>query len=371
MKKQIDKDKLQIKIAESKTETEDSTPRIKATEKSVPVKESFSFSSENNQEDVLIETPDESSTGLTDKLQHERERRMRIMAEYDNYRRRTQAEYAQVVTRAAERIITSLLPILDDFTRLMNQDQSQSECKDVLKGAELIYRKLDDALKLEGLLPIETVGEPYNAEIHEAVAEIEDPSKPPGTVLTEVVKGYMLGEMIGGAGSIIGFPGSSKVSRLLCLPSKFLLSLGTFPQYLGDHVPTLDFNGELIQQRVKLPMSCFTCCSNYIVKYPLLIVLAQFRSHLRLPPISYSMHYFHFTVNLSSTEPLACKRLPQKTIFSTRRHQYSQSNAPSIHLFTSFVLNLACMSRYSSTVIILRFTQSCPPARIFHLLFYT
>lgn len=193
MKKQIDKENIQIKNAESKSEN--SAQKIIPTEQTVADKLSPA-PPESDQENTQSETPEVSLTQLTEELRQERDRRVRIMAEYDNYRRRTQAEYVQVVSRATQRIVTSLLPILDDFTRLMNQDQSQSECKDILKGAELIHRKLDVTLRSEGLLPIETVGEQFNAEIHEAVAEIEDPSKPPGTVLNEVEKGYMLGEMI-------------------------------------------------------------------------------------------------------------------------------------------------------------------------------
>ncbi|MDP8228259.1 MAG: nucleotide exchange factor GrpE [Candidatus Electryoneaceae bacterium] len=139
---------------------------------------------------------DEILKGLTDKIASEKEKRMRLMAEYENYRRRTQANFQKIIRESVERIILKLLPVLDDFERLFENDPYQVDCKTMLKGADLIYRKLLEQLEAEGLQPIESHGQPFDVNLHEAISEKEDKMIPPGIIVSEVEKGYYLKDKV-------------------------------------------------------------------------------------------------------------------------------------------------------------------------------
>lgn len=126
----------------------------------------------------------------------ERDKALRLLAEYDNYRRRTQSEYRHIIQQASERLILNILPVVDDFNRFFEQNFTGTDPGNILDGVELIYRKLMDVLTTEGLKPIDTLGQEFSAELHEAVAQIEDSEKPDGVVILEVEKGFQLGDKI-------------------------------------------------------------------------------------------------------------------------------------------------------------------------------
>jgi len=133
---------------------------------------------------------------LKEQLQQEQDKRVRLLAEYDNYRKRTQNEFAQLIVSANARLIRQLLPALDDFDRLFNQDNQNLDSSSIVQGVEMIYRKLQSVMETEGLKAINAVDAPFDAELHEAIAEIENNEKPVGTVINEVEKGYLLGKNI-------------------------------------------------------------------------------------------------------------------------------------------------------------------------------
>ncbi len=163
---------------------------------------------ENSQVDAVETGPEEETGGsafeelnskvseLEEMLALERDKRMRLIAEYDNYRRRTQSDFKSITEAAGERIILKLLPVIDDFDRLFAQDLEKSDCEGLLQGMKLIARKFVEILGSEGLKPMKSVGEEFDAEIHEAVAQISDGNKPSGEILVEAEKGYMLYDKI-------------------------------------------------------------------------------------------------------------------------------------------------------------------------------
>jgi len=129
---------------------------------------------------------------LKRELAQEQERRLRILAEYENYRRRTQTEFKSILENAGERILIKLLPLLDDFERLRQLDKEHLTLETVLSGIELIERKLEKLVRDEGASPLIALGQPFNVQEHEAVAELPDAKNPPGTVLAELEKGWKL-----------------------------------------------------------------------------------------------------------------------------------------------------------------------------------
>lgn len=129
-------------------------------------------------------------------VSREREKPLRLQAEFENFRKRTANEFSQIIKSAGERLIKQLLPVIDDFERLFNRDNEKADRAALLKGIELIHQKLQSILSAEGLTPINALGEPFDSEFHEALSQIEDFERPNGTVINEIEKGYRLGEKI-------------------------------------------------------------------------------------------------------------------------------------------------------------------------------
>ncbi|MFN3821271.1 MAG: nucleotide exchange factor GrpE [bacterium] len=125
-----------------------------------------------------------------------KDRLLRLAAEYDNYRKRTTQEMRDLVQTASERVIKVLLPVLDDFHRLMDQDPEKVDSQTLRQGVELIFRKFQTVLQNEGLEPIPALGEKFDPHYHEAIAEMVIPGKPFSIVVGEIEKGYKLGNKV-------------------------------------------------------------------------------------------------------------------------------------------------------------------------------
>ncbi len=132
-----------------------------------------------------------------DELQLEKEKFLRLFAEFENYKKRTARERIELFTTASEELMTSLLPILDDFDRA-NTEIEKNMDNEIFKGVILIQNKFKDVLTSKGLSLIEVKkGDEFNADNHEAVTQIEAPSaKLKGKIIDIIEKGYKLGEKI-------------------------------------------------------------------------------------------------------------------------------------------------------------------------------
>jgi len=130
-------------------------------------------------------------TAERDKLAAEsienRDNWLRTRAEFDNFRKRTERERSEFVQYAGMEVIRDILPIVDDFERA-----KKVACVDAeyLKGIELIYQRLDEALKKLGLEPIEAAGQPFDPNVHMAVQRVESADVEAETVLEEFQRGY-------------------------------------------------------------------------------------------------------------------------------------------------------------------------------------
>lgn len=121
---------------------------------------------------------------------------LRKAAEFDNYKKRTEAEYVTLVKNANEGLISSLIPILDDFTRSMKSGREVKEHESFFKGVELIYNKFVKLLESHGLFPFESVGKPFDVDYHDALMQVPRSDIPPHTVVDEIERGYKLFEKI-------------------------------------------------------------------------------------------------------------------------------------------------------------------------------
>lgn len=125
------------------------------------------------------------------------DRNLRQMAEFDNYRKRTMKEKAELIKNGGERTIESILPVLDDFERAISNMAKDENCAEMLTGVELIYNKFAGILKQNGLQKIETDGVDFDTDYHEAIAMIPAPEESlKGKVLDCVQPGYMLNEKV-------------------------------------------------------------------------------------------------------------------------------------------------------------------------------
>jgi molecular chaperone GrpE len=134
---------------------------------------------------------------LKSNLEKEKDRNLRLFAEFENFKKRTSKERIELFSTASEGVMVSLLPVLDDFDRALSEIE-KSDVAGHLEGIVLINNKLRENLKAKGLTIIETnQGDIFNADIHEAITQIPAPSDNlKGKVIDVIEKGYILGEKI-------------------------------------------------------------------------------------------------------------------------------------------------------------------------------
>ncbi|UGU17058.1 nucleotide exchange factor GrpE [Sinomicrobium kalidii] len=142
---------------------------------------------------------------LKEELAKEKDKFLRLFAEFENYKKRTSKERIELFKTAGQDVVSAMLPVLDDFDRALveiqrpDHDNNSTEGKkELLKGVELISNKFREALKSKGLTEIETAqGDAFDAELHEAITQIPAPSDDlKGKIIDVVEKGYKLGDKI-------------------------------------------------------------------------------------------------------------------------------------------------------------------------------
>ncbi|MFD1177753.1 nucleotide exchange factor GrpE [Paenibacillus puldeungensis] len=178
------------------------------------VNQEQSLEQDNRQDEALQQDPqdaaaedstpkssseDDASIGL-EKLRAESEeyhqRLLRTQADFDNFRRRTVKEKEELGKYASAKLITELLPIIDNFERALSSAGESTDNSSYTKGVEMIFRQLEGVLKAEGLTPMEVVGTPFNPEYHQAIMQVETDEYEEGIVVEVVQKGYLLKDKV-------------------------------------------------------------------------------------------------------------------------------------------------------------------------------
>ena len=122
---------------------------------------------------------------------------LRQVAEFDNYRKRTLKEKTELILNGGEKVLTALLPVLDDFERAQESFKKSSDVEALREGVTLIFEKLVKTLESQGLKPIDAVGQDFNTDFHEAIAMIPAPNDDDkGKVIDCIQTGYMLNEKV-------------------------------------------------------------------------------------------------------------------------------------------------------------------------------
>ena len=130
-------------------------------------------------------------------LEEQKDKYLRLSAEFDNYRKRTMKEKAELILNGGEKSLSSILPIVDDFERAIKTMETATDVSAVKEGVELIYNKFMAVLGQNGVKVIETKDQPLDTDYHEAIAVIPAPSEEQkGKILDCVQTGYTLNDKV-------------------------------------------------------------------------------------------------------------------------------------------------------------------------------
>ncbi|WP_029283420.1 nucleotide exchange factor GrpE [Pedobacter sp. R20-19] len=145
-----------------------------------------------------VETPELSAEEkLQAEVQQLNDKYLRLYAEFDNYKRRTQKERVELLQTAGKDVIVSLLPVLDDFDRALKAMETAADVAPVKEGILLVSTKFKNTLAQKGLKDVSSINEPFNTDFHEAITNIPAPTEDlKGKVIDEVEKGYTLNDNV-------------------------------------------------------------------------------------------------------------------------------------------------------------------------------
>ncbi|WP_214741262.1 MULTISPECIES: nucleotide exchange factor GrpE [unclassified Exiguobacterium] len=152
-------------------------------------------STESNEDEVLnAEIVEESSEGtdLQKEIEALKASELRIRADFDNFRRRTNEENAKRVKFASQSVIEKLIPLIDNFERALQVNATSEDAKQIQSGVDMIHRQLLDVLNAEQVEAIEAVGQPFDPNFHQAVMQEPSDEFESGIVTMELQKGYTM-----------------------------------------------------------------------------------------------------------------------------------------------------------------------------------
>lgn len=190
-------------ITETIEQMEETTVQEQETEKKEEEKKGFLKKDAKKEKIAQLE---KQVAEMTEKLAKEKDDYIRLMAEFDNFRRRTSQEKLELVSMASTDTIKGLLPVLDDCERALNVLKDSNDSEAAKEGTELIYHKLMAYLQSKGLAVIEALGNEFDTDLHEAVAQfpVQEEEKK-GKVFDVVQTGYTLnGKVIRFAKVVVG-----------------------------------------------------------------------------------------------------------------------------------------------------------------------
>ncbi len=140
------------------------------------------------------ESQDNNSEQLVDEY---KDKFVRLYAEFDNYRRRTNEEKLNLIASAGKDVISSMLPVLDNFERAIATNENLEDLAAIKEGFNLIFNQLKGILESKGLKPMEAKGLSFDSDVHEAIANIPAPEEAlKGKVIEDVEKGYYLNDKV-------------------------------------------------------------------------------------------------------------------------------------------------------------------------------
>lgn len=156
-----------------------------------------SSTDEGNEELTDIEILKQKLADAEANVEKEKKEYLFLMAEFDNFRKRTGKEKSDIIKNASENVLKGLLPIVDDFERGLEASANVDDSASIRQGMELIYHKLLKFLAQNGVKPIESTGQQFDAELHEAIAIVPtDDETKKGVVIDTPTKGYTINDKV-------------------------------------------------------------------------------------------------------------------------------------------------------------------------------
>lgn len=149
------------------------------------------------EEEISEETEQETEADEKDlKIAELDDKFKRLFAEFDNFRKRSETEKAGRFAEGEKTVLLKILPLIDNFERALANVPEDLAGNAYVEGMEKIYRSFMDLMKELGVTPIEAVGQPFDANLHNAVMHVEDEEQPENTVVEEFQKGYLFGDKV-------------------------------------------------------------------------------------------------------------------------------------------------------------------------------
>ncbi|OPA78385.1 nucleotide exchange factor GrpE [Paenibacillus selenitireducens] len=168
---------------------QDTTSSHTATEAEVEVEQETVDTTELSETELEIQR-------LNALAEENNNRYLRTQADFDNFRRRTSKERDELAKYASLKLVEQLVPVLDNFERAILATTDNQEFESFSKGVNMIFRQLSQVLEQEGLQQMNSVGQPFNPEYHQAIMQVESDEHEEGVVVEEVQKGYLLKDKV-------------------------------------------------------------------------------------------------------------------------------------------------------------------------------
>lgn len=163
----------------------------------VVVDDDFVAGDEDTQAEAEVNTLENQLVDLQTQLEKEKKEYMFLMADFDNFRKRTLREKSELIKNGGENVLKGLLPILDDFERGISASEKSEDAKSVVEGMQLIYQKFVKYLNANGVKEIESSGALFDPDLHEAVAQVPSQDETQkGKVIDTLQKGYMINDKV-------------------------------------------------------------------------------------------------------------------------------------------------------------------------------
>lgn len=153
-------------------------------------------SGENKDLGATPEAAESAADKVTAERDQLRDQLLRTAADFDNYRKRTRKEIEEARTRGREDAVKDVLPVFDNLERAVSAAASAQTIESVVEGVKMVLKLFEDTSERMGLTRVKTVGERFDPAVHEAIQQQETDDQPPGTILTEIVPGYMIGQRL-------------------------------------------------------------------------------------------------------------------------------------------------------------------------------
>ena len=167
------------------------------TDENVVVSDDYAGDTEDTQAEQEVNTLENQLVELQNEVEKQKKEYLFLAAEFDNYRKRTLKEKAEIIKNGGENVLKGILPIIDDFERGIKAAEADSNAESMLEGMKLIYSKLVKYMESMGVKEMNSTGEPFDADLHEAIAQVPAPAEEmKGKVLDTVQKGYLINDKV-------------------------------------------------------------------------------------------------------------------------------------------------------------------------------